>query len=66
MNDQCNTENLCSVIVPVYNEELTIEKVINELFGMTSRWPLQIIVVESNSTDTTRIILKRLKSKYNF
>lgn len=66
MNDQCNTENLCSVIVPVYNEELTIEKVINELFGMTSRWPLQIIVVESNSTDTTRIILKKLKSKYNF
>ena len=66
MNDQYKTENLCSVIVPVYNEELTIENVIRELFGMTSHWPLQIIVVESNSTDTTRIILKRLKSKYNF
>lgn len=66
MNVQYTTANLCSVIVPVYNEELTIENVIRELFRMKSYWPLQIIVVESNSTDTTRIILKRLKAKYNF
>jgi len=66
MTYQYRTENLCSVIVPVYNEELTIENVIRELVGMTSFWTLQIIVVESNSTDTTRIKLKRLKSKYNF
>lgn len=64
--DQSKIENLCSVIVPVYNEERTVANVIKNLIEVSDHFPLQIIVVESNSTDSTRIILKKLQSKYIF
>ncbi len=48
-----------SIIVPVYNEEKTIEKVIRELKKL--RFKKEIIVVDDGSTDTTPKILKKLK-----
>jgi len=51
-----------SVIVPVYNEIKFIEEVIKKIkdTGMAS----EIIVVDDLSTDGTREILDRLRSKY--
>ena len=48
-----------SVIIPVYNEEETVERVVTEV----SRLPFvcELIVVDDASTDNTPIILKRME-----
>ena len=45
-----------TVIIPVYNEENTIEKLIRKVIG--TKLNLQIIVVDDCSTDRTNLILK--------
>ena len=47
----------CSVIVPVFNEEQTIIPALVRLIEVTKTYPLEIIVVESNSSDKTRQLL---------
>lgn len=50
---------LVSVIIPVYNEELVIERRINNIFE--SSYPkdrLEIIIVDSGSKDNTKTIIK--------
>jgi glycosyltransferase involved in cell wall biosynthesis len=46
-----------SVIVPVFNEEQTIIEALNRLIVVAKTYPLEIIVVESNSNDKTRQLL---------
>ncbi len=52
--------NKLSVIIPSYNEEKTIEKVISEVNNFET-FPKEIIVVDDGSTDNTRKILKNIK-----
>ncbi len=53
-----------SIIIPVYNEEKTILKVINEVKKSNSLGlSKEIIVVDDFSTDKTRAVLKNLKYK---
>jgi len=47
----------CSVIVPVFNEEQTIIEALHRLHRVTQSYPLEIVVVESNSNDNTRQLL---------
>lgn len=56
-----------SIIIPVFNEKETIEKVIKKVFeapclGLEK----EIIVVDDGSFDGTREILKNLQKVYNF
>lgn len=60
------TMQKCSVIVPVYNEEKTISKVVAELMTLKKSVNIEVIVVESNSKDATLNILKELKAKNDF
>ncbi len=48
-----------SIIVPVYNEEKTVERVIKELKKLSIE--KEIIVVDDGSTDATPGILKRIR-----
>ena len=50
-----------SVIIPVYNEEKTIEKVIEKVRNVPVE--KEIIVVDDGSTDRTVNILKKIESK---
>lgn len=50
-----------SVIIPVYNEERTIEKVIRQLLNVSE--VSQIIVVNDGSTDGTQKALSKIKEK---
>lgn len=53
-----------SIIIPCFNEEQSIEKVINDIHRsmMNSQSQYEIIVVDDNSNDRTREILKGLKN----
>lgn len=52
-----------ALVIPVYNEEENIEKVINDWKNILSKKDFDIIMINDGSTDKTSIILKRLKKK---
>jgi len=58
--------NYLSVILPVHNEKKTIGRVLEEWAAelKSCRLAFQIIVCEDGSTDGTKKILSKLKSKY--
>ncbi len=55
---------LISVIIPVYNEEKTIDKILNKILSLKD-FNIEIIVVNDGSTDQTTSILKNFK-EYEF
>ncbi|HCC42443.1 TPA: glycosyl transferase, partial [candidate division WWE3 bacterium] len=52
-----------SIVVPVYNEKNTIEKILGEIKAVESL-DKEIIVVDDASTDGTTDILKRLEKEH--
>ncbi len=52
-----------SIIIPCYNEKETIKKIINKIYKFSNIKNKEIIVVDDGSTDGTRQILNKLKSK---
>ena len=56
--------NKLSIIIPVYNEKKTIQKLLNKVFAIKNLTK-EIIVIDDFSTDGTRNILKNNKSKIN-
>ena len=54
-----------SIIIPVYNEELQLKNKINQL----KKWKnifsdnLELIIIDSNSTDSSNIYFSTLKSE---
>jgi glycosyltransferase involved in cell wall biosynthesis len=52
-----------SVLIPVYNEERTIEEVVQRVCAV--KIPKEIILVDDGSTDGTRDILVRIQSDKN-
>ena len=52
-----------SILIPCYNEEKTIEKIINKILDL-KELNLEIIIVDDNSTDSSRSIIDtKLKDK---
>jgi glycosyltransferase involved in cell wall biosynthesis len=51
---------LLSVVIPVYNEEATIERVISRLRALPI--PLELVIVDDHSTDGTRELLRRYEN----
>jgi len=55
------------IILPTYNESLNIQSLIESIFKVAKEipnWELQILVVDSRSTDDTGTIVKRLTKTY--
>ena len=55
-----------SIIVPVFNEEKTILKILNELKKLNfKKFEKEIIVINDGSTDSTKKILNENKDLYD-
>jgi dolichol-phosphate mannosyltransferase len=54
-----------TVIIPTYNEEENIGKLIESIFQYLDDEKLEIIVVDDDSTDNTQQIVRNLRTKYN-
>ncbi len=56
-----------SIVIPCYNEEHTIEKILNEVdevnLGLTKK---EVIIVDDCSKDNTRKILKKLQKDHDY
>lgn len=60
-------EPFVSFIIPVFNEELNIENVLRDLnlvFQSNPKWSWELIVIEDGSSDQTRAVLTKLRSRY--
>ena len=56
-----------SIIIPCYNEEDNIEKLINLLSSKSNLYDIEGIIVENGSKDNTRTLLNNIcKDKKNF
>ena len=55
-----------SIIIPVLNEELNIKPLTNKLIKTLKKYKFEIIFVDDSSTDSSKKILKKLKSKYPY
>jgi glycosyltransferase involved in cell wall biosynthesis len=51
-----------SVVMPVYNEAATVGEVIEAVLGCETGLPLQLVIVESNSSDGSKQIVQRYAS----
>ncbi len=52
-----------TVIIPVYNEEHTIENLINKVVNLDVDFKIEIILVDDCSTDNTRQVIRSIDSK---
>lgn len=52
-----------AVIIPVYNEEENIEKVLNDWKKILEKKKFDIIVINDGSNDKTKLILHKIKKK---
>ncbi|MEK6704353.1 MAG: glycosyltransferase family 2 protein [Bdellovibrionota bacterium] len=55
-----------SIIVPVFNEEASIEQVIKNLFSAKCPIEREFIFIDDNSSDKSLMVLKSLSAKYGF
>lgn len=56
-----------SVVIPVFNEEKTIEQVIDRVLGVKlAGVKLDLVVVDDGSTDTSRMLLENLQTERDF
>jgi cellulose synthase/poly-beta-1,6-N-acetylglucosamine synthase-like glycosyltransferase len=62
--ENCNTDPLVTVVVPVWNGEQTIQQLLESLQKLDyDRNKVEVIVVDGNSTDKTREIVKKFPVK---
>lgn len=60
-----NNKISLSVIIPVYNEEKTVLKLLNNLSVIVNYCKTEIIVINDGSTDSTKKILSENNTYYN-
>jgi len=65
-NDVINQHCKLSVIIPCYNEELTLERCVSRVQSITNDWlSVEIIIVDDCSTDSSLQIARKLANKHD-
>ena len=57
-------KNIISVIVPNYNGEKTIGRCIHSIFEQECDWPLELIIVDDGSIDSSKEIIESWVSRF--
>ena len=60
-----NKNIIFSVIILAYNEEKTIGSLLNRVLNLTKKYPSEIIIIDSESTDQTPVIVNLLKKEHS-
>lgn len=55
-----------SIVIPIFNEINNIEKLTFKIIENTNKHNYEIIFVDDNSLDGSKILLKKLQKKINF
>ncbi len=57
-----------SIIVPCYNEEKNLDKLVEEFKNnlINKNYDIELVLVNNGSQDNSKEVLERLKNKYNF
>ena len=55
---------LLSIIIPVYNEEKTLDKLISSIEAVRLSYEKELIFIDDGSTDGSRDVLNKYKNKY--
>lgn len=56
--------NKFSIIIPALNEEKNLRLIVKKIFYYLKNFNFEIIIIDDNSTDNSKIILHYLKKKY--
>lgn len=64
--DQRFNNPIVSVVIIAYNEEMKILRSLSSLSALKSKYPLEVIVVNNNSTDRTQEIIDKCGAKSVF
>ena len=54
-----------SIIIPVFNEEKTVKKILTKIYSLKSKADLEIIVVDDGSIDNTKKIIDENSNLYD-
>jgi glycosyltransferase involved in cell wall biosynthesis len=57
---------LISIIIPIYNEEKTLDKIIKKILNVKLPFDKEIILIDDGSSDKSRNIIKRYSKRKNF
>ena len=57
---------LVSIVIPAYNEQNNILRTLSSLSYTETSYPVEIIIVDNNSTDDTRMYVKKSGARYVF
>ena len=52
-----------SIIIPVYNASITLERCLNSIFCQTTQYSFEVILVDDGSTDNSMEIIKARKEE---
>ncbi len=63
MNEK-ETFKTLSIVVPVFNEEQTLEKLVETVLAVPLELEKEIVIIDDCSTDNTFSIISKLKEKY--
>ena len=60
-----NKKEFISFLMPIFNEELRIERAVMSIINQKTKYNFEIIIIDGMSTDKTRSIINRIKSNYS-
>ena len=67
MNEQLNNYNCISIVIPIFNEEKNILKLLKEINSLIDiKYKYEIIIINDCSIDNSKDLLTNIKSDYNF
>ena len=52
-----------SIVIPVFNESKNLPLLINQIYKILKSKKFELIIVDDNSSDETKYIIKKLKKK---